>query len=97
MVRRVKNVVALRLTDTFGRLHNSSPDGGCHGSRIRYWHGGEVMCQFFYAFVFAVIFRNSSFFMGRVLGRSFYKAPFHFDFLQMICEVHISFGIGFTM
>ena len=43
----MRNLVSLRLTDAFGRLHNSSPDGGCHGSTIRYWYGGEEMYQFF--------------------------------------------------
>lgn len=43
----MKKAVYLQQTDAFGRLQNSSPDGGCHGSTIRYWHRGEEMCQFF--------------------------------------------------
>lgn len=38
----MRNLVSLWLTDAFGRLHNSSPDGGC-----QYWYGGEEMYQFF--------------------------------------------------
>ncbi|REA58458.1 hypothetical protein DSL64_20425 [Dyadobacter luteus] len=42
---RSKKEVYLQSIDSFGCVHNSSPNGG-----YQYWHGGKEMCQFFYVF-----------------------------------------------
>lgn len=74
----MKNELNLQLTDAFGRLHNSSPDGGCHGSTIRYWHGGEEMYQFFCCFFSSTILKKSSFFNGRAFWTSSFQTSFSF-------------------